>query len=46
MNIKYQTLILKKKEIAEKLKFVKYKDLEDIVYRMQLANEEVKDILD
>ena len=33
----YQTLILKKNEILEELKNVKYNDLKDLVYRMQLT---------
>ena len=46
MNISYQTLILKKNEILEKLKNVKNKDLKDLVYRMRLSFDEIKDILD
>ena len=46
MNINYQTLILEKKEILEELKNVKYNDLEDLVYRMQLTFDEIKDILE
>ena len=46
MNIKYLTLILKKNEILEELRNVKYNDLEDLVYRMQLTYDEIIDILD
>ena len=46
MNINYQTLILKKNEILEELKNVKYNDLEDLVYRMQLTRDEMIDVLD
>ena len=46
MNISYQTLILKKNEILEELKNVKYKDLKDLVYRMRLSYDEIIDILD
>ena len=46
MNLNYQTLILKKNEIPEELKNVKYNDIEDLVYRMQLTYDEVLDILD
>ena len=46
MNINYQTLILKKNEILEKLKNVKYNNLEDLVYRMRLSYDEIMDILD
>ena len=35
-----------KNEILEKLKNVKYNDLEDLVYRMQLTYDEIIDILD
>ena len=35
-----------KNEILEQLKNVNYNDLKDLVYRMQLANDEVIDILD
>ena len=45
-NINYQTLILKKNEILEELRNVKYNDLEDLVYRMQLTYNEIIDILD
>ena len=34
-----------KEEILEELKNVKYNDLEDLVYRMQLTNDEIMDIL-
>ena len=37
MNINYQTLILKKNETLEELRNVKYNDLKDLVYRMQLT---------
>ena len=46
MNISYQTLILKKNQILEELRNVKYNDLEDLVYRMQLTFDEIIDILD
>ena len=46
MNISYQTLILKKNEILEELKNVKYNDLKDLVYRMRLSYNEIMDILD
>ena len=46
MNISYRTLILKKNEILENLKNVQYKDLKDLVYRMQLTYDEIIDILD
>ena len=45
MNINYQTLILKKNEILEEVKNVKYNDLEDLVYRPQLTYDENLDIL-
>ena len=35
-----------KKEILEEIKNVKYNDLEDFVYSMQLIYDEIKDILD
>ena len=35
-----------KSEILLELKRVKYKDLEDMVYRLQLTNEEIVEILD
>ena len=35
-----------KNEILEQLKNVNYNDLKDLVYRMQLTNDEVTDILD
>ena len=46
MNKNYQTLILKKNEIMEKLKDVKYNDIEDLSYRMQLTYDEVIVIID
>ena len=46
MNISYQTLILKKNEILEVLKNVKYNDLKDLVYRMRLSFDEIIDILE
>ena len=46
MNISYQILILKKNEILEELRNVKYNDLKNLVYRMQLTYDEVIDILD
>ena len=46
MNISYQTLILKKKEILEELRNVKNNGLKDIVYRMQLTYDEIIDILE
>ena len=36
----------KKNKIVEELKNVKYNDLEELVYRMQLTFVEVRDILD
>ena len=39
-------MILKKNKILEELKNVKYNDLEDLVYRMQLTYDEIIDILD
>ena len=45
MNISYQTLLLKKNEILEELRNVKYNDLKYLVYRMQLTYE-IIDILD
>ena len=38
--------MIKKKEIIEELKNVKYNDLEDLVYRMRLSYDEIMDILD
>ena len=35
-----------KNEILEELKNVKYNDLEDLVYRMRLSYDEIRDILD
>ena len=35
-----------KNEILEKLKSVKYNDLEDLVYKMRLSYDEIMDILD
>ena len=46
MNISYQTLILKNIEILEELKKVKYNDLKDLFYRMQLTYDKIMDILD
>ena len=46
MNIKYQTLILKKNEILEELENAKYNDLEDMVFRFQPTGDEFIDILD
>ena len=46
MNVSYQTLILKKNEILEELKNVKYNDLKDLVYRRRLSYDEIMDILD
>ena len=46
MNTSYRILILKKNEILEELKNVKYNDLEDLVYRMRLSYDEIIDILD
>ena len=37
---------IQKYEIIEELKNVKYKDLEDLVYRMQLTYDEIIDVLD
>ena len=46
MNISYQILILKKNEILEELKNVKYNDLKDLIYKMRLSYDEIMDILD
>ena len=46
MNISYQTLILKKNEILEELRNVKYIDLKDLLYRIQITYDEIIDILD
>ena len=46
LNINYRTSILKKNEILEELKNVKYIDVEDLVYRMQLTYDEIIVILD
>ena len=46
MNINYQTLILKKNEILEESKNVKYNDLEDLVYRFQLTYDDIIGVLD
>ena len=47
MNINYQHLILKKNEILEEVRTVKYNDIEDLVYRMQqLTYDENIGILD
>ena len=46
MNISYQILILKKNEILEELRNVKYNDLEDLVYRMRLSYAEIINMLD
>ena len=45
MKINYQTLILKKNGILEEIKNVKYNDLENLVYRMQLTYDEGLNIL-
>ena len=45
MNITYRTLVLKKSEIIEELRNVKYNDLEDLVYRMRLSYDEIINIL-
>ena len=39
-------MILKKNEIIDELKNVKYNDLEDLVYRMRLGYDKIMDILD
>ena len=39
-------MILKKNEILEELKNVKYNDLEGLVYRMRLSYDEIMDKLD
>ena len=39
-------MILKKNEIIEELRNVKYKDLRDLIYRMRLSYDEIIDILD
>ena len=46
MNISYQTLILKKKEILEESYILNYNDLKDLVYRMQLTYDEIMHILE
>ena len=46
MNISYQILMPQKNEILEELKYVKYNDLKDLVYRMRLSYDEIMDILD
>ena len=46
MKLSHQSLILKKNEILEELKNVKYNDLKDLVYRMRLTYDEIMDILD
>ena len=39
-------MILKKSEILEELKNVKYNDLDDLLYGFQLTNDENIDLLD
>ena len=39
-------MVLKKNEILEGLRNVKYNDLEDLVYRLRLSYDEIIDILD
>ena len=39
-------MILKKNEILEELKKIKYNDLKDLVYRMRLSYDEIMDLLD
>ena len=46
MDMNYQTLILKKNKIIEELRNVKYNDLKDLVYRMQLTYNDIIDVLD
>ena len=46
MNINFQTLVLQKNDRLEELRNVKYNDLEDLVYRMHLTYDEIKDISD
>ena len=46
MRTNYQTLILKKNEILEKIKSIKNNDLEDLVYRFQLTYDEIIYVLD
>ena len=46
MNTSYQTLILKKNDIFEELRKVKYNGLGNLVYRMRLGYDEIIDILD
>ena len=41
MIMNYQTLILKKNEILEELRNVKYNDIIGLVYRMQLTFDEI-----
>ena len=45
MNINYQTLTIKENEILEELRNVKYNDLYDLVYRMQLTYDEITDLI-
>ena len=42
MNVSYQTFDTQKNDILEELKNVKYNDLEDMVYRFPLTNDEIK----
>ena len=44
--IDYLTLMFIKKERLEGLKSIKYHDLEDLCYRMELTYDEIMDILD
>ena len=37
MKKNYQTVTLKKNEISEEFKNVKYNDIEELIYRMQLT---------
>ena len=45
-NIIYQNFFTFKEEILEGLKNVKYNDLEDMVYRLQLTYDKIINILD
>ena len=37
---------IQKNEILQELKFLKYNDIEDLVYRLQVTYDEIIDILD
>ena len=46
MNMRLSDFDTQKNEILEELRNVKYNDLKDLVYRMQLTYDEIMDILD